>query len=167
MLATRSACPACRFLQPSSSRTGSARLRCGSSSPSRLVKRLSSSTRSDPSGAAPSLTDGTERKGRAPPPPPQPPGGPQGPQAKILWRRLIKSLSSLELAIGELAVIAGLSAVGTIIPQNEDVAFYMQNYPDGPRKVLGFLSYDWLLGLQLDHIYTSSYFLALNLLLGA
>jgi hypothetical protein len=29
----------------------------------------------------------------------------------------------------------------------------MDAYPDGPHKVLNFLSYDVLLGLQLDHIY--------------
>jgi cytochrome c biogenesis protein len=29
----------------------------------------------------------------------------------------------------------------------------MTSYPDGPSKVLGFLSYDVLLGLQLDHVY--------------
>jgi cytochrome c biogenesis protein len=43
----------------------------------------------------------------------------------------------------------------------------MENYPDGPRKVLGFLDYHILLALQLDHIYTSSYFLGLCLLLAA
>jgi hypothetical protein len=29
----------------------------------------------------------------------------------------------------------------------------MESYPDGPDKVLNFLSYDLLLFLQLDHIY--------------
>jgi cytochrome c biogenesis protein len=43
----------------------------------------------------------------------------------------------------------------------------MENYPDGPRKVLGFLDYHLLLALQLDHIYTSTYFLGLCLLLAA
>lgn len=43
----------------------------------------------------------------------------QGVGARILWRRVLKALSSLKLAIAEMAAIAGLSAVGTVIPQNE------------------------------------------------
>ena len=43
----------------------------------------------------------------------------------------------------------------------------MKNYPDGPRKVLGFLDYKAVLFLQLDHIYTSYYFIGMTLLLGA
>lgn len=39
--------------------------------------------------------------------------------------------------------------------------YYIEKYPDGPNKVLGFLSYDVLLNCQLDHIYTAWYFYAL------
>jgi ResB-like family len=46
--------------------------------------------------------------------------------------------------------------------------WYMTNYPDGPNgKVLGFLDYHIVYALQLDHIYTSSYFLGVSLLLAA
>jgi len=31
--------------------------------------------------------------------------------------------------------------------------YYIDAYPDGPNKVLNFLTYDLLLTLQLDHIY--------------
>ena len=46
----------------------------------------------------------------------------QGLSAKIAWRKLVRSLSSLQLAIAEMAAIAGLSAIGTVIPQNEVTA---------------------------------------------
>ena len=43
----------------------------------------------------------------------------------------------------------------------------MQNYPDGPDKVAGFVDYHLIYQLQWDHIYTANYFLALLALLGA
>lgn len=45
--------------------------------------------------------------------------------------------------------------------------WYVKNYPDGPRKILGFLDYNTLFALQLDHIYISTYFLGLCMLLTA
>lgn len=87
--------------------------------------------------------------------------------AKILYKRSLKSLASLPLAIGELFLLAGLSAIGTIIEQNKPLQFYHDAYPDGANKVLGFLTYNWIFALQWDHIYTSNYFLGLMALLGA
>ena len=43
----------------------------------------------------------------------------------------------------------------------------LQNYPDGPDKVAGFVDYHLIELLQWDHIYTAPYFLALLALLGA
>jgi len=87
--------------------------------------------------------------------------------AKILYKRTLKSLASLPLAIGELFLLAGLSAIGTIIEQNKSVQFYQDAYPSGANKVLGFLTYHWIFALQWDHIYTAPYFLGLMALLGA
>ena len=87
--------------------------------------------------------------------------------AKILYKRTLKSLASLPLAIGELFLLAGLSAVGTIVEQNKPLQFYQEAYPDGAHKVLGFLTYHWIFALQLDHMYTANYFLGLMALLGA
>ena len=54
------------------------------------------------------------------------------------------------------------------MPQRvQSYQWYVKNYPDGARKVLGFLDYHTLFALQLDHIYTSTYFLGLCLLLTA
>ena len=38
---------------------------------------------------------------------------------KIAWRRLLKEVASLPLAIALMATIAGLSGLGTLIPQNK------------------------------------------------
>ena len=37
----------------------------------------------------------------------------------IVWKRVVRELSSLPRAIGIMAVITGLSALGTVIPQNK------------------------------------------------
>ena len=64
-----------------------------------------------------------QQRPRGPVPPPRQ----QGPSVlKILYNRVLRQLSSLQLAIGELAVIALLSAVGTVIEQNKPLEYYMQ-----------------------------------------
>ncbi|KAG2438976.1 hypothetical protein HYH02_010768 [Chlamydomonas schloesseri] len=77
---------------------------------------------------------------------------------QVAWRRLLKELSSLPRAIAIMALIAVLSGLGTFIPQNKSIEYYLVNYPDGADKVLGFLTGDLILNLQLDHIYTADYF---------
>lgn len=77
--------------------------------------------------AAPSLSDAEDDRpstsGR-PSAPQSPPPGP-GPLRQA-YKRLLRSLANLKLAIGELAVIAALSAVGTVIPQGEQYSYYAQ-----------------------------------------
>lgn len=93
---------------------------------------------------------------------------PQKNWRNIIWKRVIKELSSLPRAISIMAVICGLSALGTVIPQNKELEYYVTNYPlSGDSKVLGFLDYQLLLGLQLDHIYTAWYFYGSIALLAA
>ena len=73
--------------------------------------------------------------------------------------RLASWISDLRLAIGLLLVIAVASGIGTAIPQKESPAFYHQLYDGQPW--LGLIKGDGVLALQLDHIYSSSWFLAL------
>ncbi|MBM5821162.1 MAG: cytochrome C biogenesis protein CcsB [Cyanobacteria bacterium K_Offshore_surface_m2_011] len=83
------------------------------------------------------------------------------------WRplqRLAAWISDLRLAIGLLLVIAIASGIGTAIPQKEEAAFYHQLYD--PTPWLGLLDGDGVLGLQLDHVYSSGWFLALLAWLG-
>lgn len=64
-------------------------------------------------------------------------------------------------------MIAALSAIGTVIDQNQTLQFYAEHYPDLPGKALGFLDYKVIWALQWDHIYTADYFLMLLATLAA
>jgi len=88
-----------------------------------------------------------------------PPSSPWRP----LWR-LLAWLADLRLALALLFLIATASGLGTAIPQKETVAFYHQRYDEAPW--LGWLKADGLLRLQLDHVYSSGWFLTLLVLLG-
>lgn len=82
-------------------------------------------------------------------------------------KKVLRPLANIKLAIAELTGIAVLSSIGTFIEQNKSIEYYVQNYPEEGQKVLGFLSYDVILALQFDHIYSANYFLFLLALLGA
>ena len=73
--------------------------------------------------------------------------------------RLASWISDLRLAIGLLLVIAVASGIGTAIPQKESDAFYHQLYDGQPW--LGLVKGDGVLALQLDHVYSSGWFLGL------
>jgi len=79
-------------------------------------------------------------------------------------QRLVAWISDLRLAIVLLLVIALASGVGTAIPQKELSAFYHERYDGAPW--LGLLRGDGVLALQLDHVYSSGWFLALLAWLG-
>lgn len=73
--------------------------------------------------------------------------------------RLAAWMSDLRVAIGLLLVIAIASGVGTAIPQKETEGLYHQLYDQQPW--LGVLNGDAVLALELDHIYSSGWFLGL------
>ena len=79
-------------------------------------------------------------------------------------QRLVAWISDLRLAIVLLLVIALASGVGTAIPQKELSAFYHERYDGAPW--LGLLRGEGVLALQLDHVYSSGWFLALLAWLG-
>jgi len=79
-------------------------------------------------------------------------------------QRLIAWIADLRTAITLLLVIAVASGIGTAIPQSESEAFYLQRYDSTPW--LGLLQGKGVLALQLDHVYSSSWFLALLAWLG-
>lgn len=74
-------------------------------------------------------------------------------------QRLAGWIADLRLAIGLLIVIAIASGVGTAIPQKEPEGLYHQLYD--PQPWLGVLNADRVLALELDHVYSSHWFLAL------
>jgi len=84
--------------------------------------------------------------------------------AKRKLGRLLGVISDLRVAIGLLLVIAISSGLGTLVPQKEPSALYHQLYDNQPW--LGLFKGDAVLGLQLDHVYSSGWFLALLAWLG-
>jgi cytochrome c biogenesis protein len=78
--------------------------------------------------------------------------------------RLAAWISDLRLAIALLLVIALASGVGTAIPQKESEGLYHQLYDQQPW--LGLLNGNAVLALQLDHVYSSGWFLGLLAWLG-
>ncbi|KAJ4844452.1 copper chaperone [Turnera subulata] len=80
-------------------------------------------------------------------------------------RKVLTVLSNLPLAIGEMASIAVLMALGTIIDQGEAPDFYFQKFPE-ENPLLGFFTWRWVLTLGFDHMYSSPVFLGMLALLG-
>jgi cytochrome c biogenesis protein len=88
------------------------------------------------------------------------------PLRRYLRHELLPLLADLRLAIGLLLAIAVFSAIGTVIEQEETVAFYQAHYPEQPA-LFGFLTWRLILKLGLDHVYRTPWFLALLILLGS
>jgi len=82
------------------------------------------------------------------------------------WRKIVYVLADLRLAIILLLAIALFSISGTIIEQGQTVEFYRSNYPESPA-VLGFLSWQVILTLGLDHVYTTWWFVSLLVVFGS
>ncbi len=87
------------------------------------------------------------------------------PQVLRFGQRLLALVGDLRLAIGLLLLIALASALGTALPQNEPASAYHDHYDIRPW--LGLLTAAPILALQLDHVYSSGWFLALLALLAA
>ncbi|WJX51522.1 copper chaperone, variant 2 [Trifolium repens] len=83
-----------------------------------------------------------------------------------LSKKVLKILSNLPLAIGEMFTIAFLMGLGTFIDQGQKPEFYFQNYPED-HPVLGFFTWRWIFFLGFDHMYSAPIFLAMLALLGA
>ena len=71
--------------------------------------------------------------------------------------KLILNISSLKFAISLLIFIAFSSGIGTFIPQGMGKDDYIESYENNP--IFGFIDGDKILLLELDHIYTSTWFL--------
>jgi len=78
--------------------------------------------------------------------------------------QVLNWLSSLKIAIFLLLLIALSCAAGTIIPQQESNQFYYENFNNSP--ILGIINDNIILFFQLNHIYTSIWFLLLLIWLG-
>ena len=72
--------------------------------------------------------------------------------------------AKLNLAITLLLVIAGFSILGTIIEQNQTIEYYKLNYIDTSN--LFEVNWKIILGIGLDHVYSTWWYLALLVLFG-
>ncbi|WP_267382813.1 cytochrome c biogenesis protein [Cyanobacterium sp. uoEpiScrs1] len=84
---------------------------------------------------------------------------------KQTWQQTIKIVADLRLAIVLILVIALSSISGTLIEQGESLSFYQENYPQEPA-LFGFLTWNIILILGLNHVYSTWWFLALLVFLG-
>ena len=75
----------------------------------------------------------------------------------VIFKNFILKISSLRFAILLLIFIAISSGVGTFIPQGNDQQEYIDFYNETP--IFGLINGNQVLKLQLDHIYTSNWFL--------
>ena len=81
----------------------------------------------------------------------------------IIFKNLILKISSLRFAILLIIFIAISSGIGTFIPQGNNKKSYIDIFDKAP--IFGFLNGENILKLQLDHIYTSFWFLFALILL--
>jgi cytochrome c biogenesis protein len=77
----------------------------------------------------------------------------------------LKIVSNLKFAIIVLAIIAITSSLGSFIEQDEPTKFYEENYPVN-KPIYGFISCKIILGMGLDHVYTTWWFFSLLFILG-
>jgi len=81
----------------------------------------------------------------------------------IFINRLIINISSLKFAIALIIFIAFSSSLGTLIPQGNETSEYIEFYNLQP--FLGILDGEKILNMELDHVYTSHWFIATLVLL--
>ena len=79
--------------------------------------------------------------------------------AQAMLKRLVAFLADLRFAIVMLLLIAMGSAIGTAIPKGDSSASYVEGYAEA--QCLGLLNGQQVLQLQLDHVYSSDWFLGL------
>ena len=75
-------------------------------------------------------------------------------------QKSLKVFTDLKFAILVLAILAIASSLGSFIEQDEPLAFYQQNYATN-APIYGFISWNLILFVGLDHVYTTWWFLSL------
>jgi cytochrome c biogenesis protein len=83
---------------------------------------------------------------------------------KIIFRKVIRQLANLKFAIGEIAFIASLSALGTLLEQNKAPEYYTSQLIEG-KPLLSDILGNVVLLFGFDHMYTSPFFLSVCALL--
>jgi len=79
-------------------------------------------------------------------------------------QRYLKVFTDLKFAIFILALLALVSSLGSFIEQDETLFFYQENYPV-TTPIYGFIDWQLITSLGLDHLYSTWWFFMLLLLL--
>jgi cytochrome c biogenesis protein len=80
-------------------------------------------------------------------------------------QKLFRTIADLRFSIFILLLISFCSIIGTVIEQDQSIEIYKLNYPL-TNPVLGFLTWDKILKLGLDHVYKTWWFFFLIFLFG-
>ena len=80
-------------------------------------------------------------------------------------QKIFRTLADLRFSIVILLLISACSIIGTVIEQDQSIETYKLNYPL-TKPIFGFLSWDLILKLGLDHVYKTWWFLGLIFLFG-
>ena len=80
-----------------------------------------------------------------------------------IFKNIILKISSLRFAISLIIFIAISSGIGTFIPQEKNKQNYIDLFNESP--IFGLINGDNIIQLQLDHVYTSFWFLLALILL--
>lgn len=80
-------------------------------------------------------------------------------------QQFFRLLADLRFSIFLLLLISFCSIAGTIIEQDQPIEIYKKNYPL-TNPIFGFLSWDRIIQLGLDHVYSTWWFFALIFLFG-
>jgi cytochrome c biogenesis protein len=80
-------------------------------------------------------------------------------------QKLFRTIADLRFSIFILLLISFCSILGTVIEQDQSIEIYKANYPL-TNPVLGFLTWDIILQLGLDHVYKTWWFFLLIFLFG-
>ncbi|BDA39689.1 cytochrome c biogenesis protein [Candidatus Atelocyanobacterium thalassae] len=82
---------------------------------------------------------------------------------KLKFWRMIRVITDIRLTIILLLVIALFSISGTLIEQEKSLEFYQKTYPHSPA-LFGFLTWNLILEIGLNHVYSTWWFLFLLVL---
>jgi cytochrome c biogenesis protein len=80
-------------------------------------------------------------------------------------QKFFKIFTNLKFAIFILFIIAASSSLGSFIEQDEPISFYKKNYLS-TKPIYGFIDSNIILGLGIDHVYRTWWFLTLLVILG-
>ena len=83
----------------------------------------------------------------------------------VMKQKLFRTIADLRFSIFILLLISLCSIFGTVIEQDQSIEIYKVNYPL-TNPVFGFLTWDIILKLGLDHVYKTWWFFLLIFLFG-